>query len=161
MKRITAAIAALTLALSLGACSKPADNDHTPDMQAVADVVGASIDISEMSQIPDEYVSGLMGIAPTSYVMRNTLISAVGTNIDEYGIFQCETEDKADELEDILEDYLDYRESVWMDEYLPDEKPKLDDAEIWTEGCFVVYAILDDADRAAVEKAFTGCFTEG
>lgn len=161
MKKYVSLIAAILLVCMLCSCSKPADNDHTPDMQAVADAVGAAMDISEMSQIPDSYVSGLMDIAPDSYVMRNTLISSVGTNINEYGIFQCAGEDEAETLEEALEEYLDYRESVWMDEYLPDEKPKLDDADVWTEGCFVMYAILNDTDREAVHNAFTGCFREG
>ena len=45
-----------------------------------------------------------------------------------------------------------------MDEYLPEEKPKLANAEVWSEGNYVMYAILDDAEREAVYKAFTGCF---
>ena len=45
-----------------------------------------------------------------------------------------------------------------MDEYLPDEKPKLDNAEVWTQGNYVMYAILGDSDRAAVKQAFQSCF---
>lgn len=45
-----------------------------------------------------------------------------------------------------------------MDEYLPQEKPKLDSAEVWVEGNYVMYAILGDAEREAAHTAFTGCF---
>ena len=46
----------------------------------------------------------------------------------------------------------------WLNEYLPEEKPKLEHAEVWSEGNYVMYAILDDDNREAVYKAFTGCF---
>lgn len=99
-----------------------------------------------------------MGIALDGYASRNTLISAVGTNINEYGIFLAKDAEQAAALKDALNKYLEYRESVWMDEYLPDEKPKLDCAEVWTQGNYVMYAILGESDRAAVKQAFQSCF---
>ena len=89
---------------------------------------------------------------------RNTLISAVGTNINEYGIFLAKNADQAATIKAALDKYLEYRESVWMDEYLPDEKPKLDNAVVWRQGNYVMYAILGDSDRAAVKHAFESCF---
>lgn len=156
-RKIYSAAAILLLICMLCACSS-GHNAKAPDMQSVADKVGTTIDLSEMSQIPDGYVDGVMGIALDGYVSRNTLISAVGTNIDEYGIFLAKDAEQADTLQSALEKYLEYRESVWMDEYLPDEKPKLDNAEVWRQGNYVMYAILGDSDRAAVKAAFESCF---
>ena len=85
-------------------------------------------------------------------------MSAVGTNINEYGIFLAKDADQAKTIKDALNAYLEYRESVWMDEYLPDEKPKLDNAEVLQQGSYVMYTILSDADRDAVNAAFEGCF---
>lgn len=156
-RKIYSAAALLLLVFMLCACSS-GKSAKTPEMQAVADAVGASIDISDMSQIPDEYVENIMGIALDGYVSRNTLMSAVGTNINEYGIFLAKDADQAKTIKDALNAYLEYRESVWMDEYLPDEKPKLDNAEVWQQGNYVMYTILSDADRDAVNAAFEGCF---
>lgn len=156
-RKIYSAAALLLLVCMLCACSS-GKSAKTPEMQVVADAVGASIDISDMSQIPDEYVENIMGIAPDGYVSRNTLMSAVGTNINEYGIFLAKDADQAKTIKDALNAYLEYRESVWMDEYLPDEKPKLDNAEVLQQGSYVMYTILSDADRDAVNAAFEGCF---
>lgn len=156
-RKIYSAAALLLLVCMLCACSS-GKSAKAPEMQVVADAVGASIDISDMSQIPDEYVENIMGIAPDGYVSRNTLMSAVGTNINEYGIFLAKDADQAKTIKDALNAYLEYRESVWMDEYLPDEKPKLDNAEVLQQGSYVMYAILSDADRDAVNAAFEGCF---
>ena len=157
MKKLSSLIALLLLICMLGGCTA-AKSAKDPDMQTVADKVGAAMDISELSQIPDAYVEDIMGIALDGYASRNTLISAVGTNINEYGIFLAKDADQAAALKDALDKYLEYRESVWMDEYLPDEKPKLDNAEVWTQGNYVMYAILGESDRAAVRSAFQSCF---
>lgn len=156
MKRITGLIisAVLILCLCCG-CSKTVKE---PDMQTVVDAVGAVVDVSDMMQTPDSYVSGVMLIENTDYASRNTIISSVGTSIDEYGIFLAKDKDGAKSIAAALEDYLDYREELWMDEYLPDEKPKLDNAEVWQNGNFVMYAILGDAEREAAHSAFTACF---
>lgn len=156
-RKIYSTAALLLLVCTLCACSS-GKSAKTPEMQVVADAVGASIDISDMSQIPDEYVENIMGIALDGYVSRNTLMSAVGTNINEYGIFLAKDADQAKTIKDTLNAYLEYRESVWMDEYLPDEKPKLDNAEVLQQGSYVMYTILSDADRDAVNAAFEGCF---
>ncbi len=156
-RKIYSAAAVLLLVCMLCTCST-GHNAKTPDIQTVADKVGATMDLSEMSQIPNAYVDSVMGIAPDGYVSRNTLISAVGTNINEYGIFLAKDAGQAETLKAALEKYLEYRESVWMDEYLPDEKPKLDNAEVWQQGNYVMYAILGDDARQAAHAAFQSCF---
>ena len=156
-RKIYSAAAMLLLICMLCACSN-GKSAKTPDMQTVVDKVGATMDLSEMSQLPDEYVESVMGIAPDGYVSRNTLRSAVGTNINEYGIFLAKDAEQADTLKAALEKYLEYQKSVWMDEYLPDEKPKLDNDEVWQQGNYVMYTILSDDARQAAHTAFQSCF---
>ncbi len=158
MKRSLRSAAAILLLLCMLCACGSNETAKTPDIQTVADKLGAAMDISNMSLTPDAYVEDIMNIASDSYVSRNTLISGVGTSIDEYGIFLGKDAEQAASLKAALEAYLEYRESVWMDEYLPDEKPKLDNAEIWQQGNYVVYVILGDSDRAAVKAAFESCF---
>ncbi len=158
MKRTVCFLTALTMLVCLLCACGTDNNAKTPEMQDVADAVGAAMDISNLSQTPDAYVEDVMKIASDGYVIRNTLISGVGTNIDEYGIFLGKDAEQAASLKAALETYLEYRESVWMDEYLPEEKPKLDNAEVWQQGNYVMYVILGDSDRAAVKAAFQSCF---
>ncbi len=156
MKKISAVLLIVLSLCLLGACG--GDDVKDPGMEAVASAVFGSIDTEDMAQIPDTYVEGMMKIPLDGYVSRNAIISSTGTSIDEYGIFQGKDEAQTAELKAALEDYLEYRMELWMDEYLPEEKPKLANAEVWSEGNYVMYAILDDTEREAVYKAFTGCF---
>lgn len=150
---------ALALCLCAGIlCACGGDDVKDPGMEAVASAVFGSFDTDDLAQIPDAYVENMMQIPLNGYVSRNTVISAVDTNIDEYGIFQGKDEAQTAELKAALEEYLEYRRELWANDDLPEEKPKLDSAEVWVEGNYVMYAILDDADREAVFKAFTGCF---
>ena len=81
------------------------------------------------------------------------LINVYGTNIDEIGIFKSGTMSAAD-LKALADDYLAKRAAAWMEEYMPEEKPKLTAAEVRTVGNYVMYCILSDADKTAAFKAF-------
>ena len=88
MKKLSSAIALLLLICMLGGCSSP-KNAKDPDMQTVADKVGAAIDISELSQVPDAYVENVMGIAQaatplspqSAQISTNTAFSSPRTRI--------------------------------------------------------------------------------
>ena len=73
--------------------------------------------------------------------------------VDEYGVFRAKDADAAKELEKQAKDYLANRLETWMDEYMPEEKPKVENAECRVFGNYVVYAILSDANRSAAFKA--------
>ena len=76
-------------------------------------------------------------------------------NLDEFGIFHV-SDGHAKEMEALLRAYLtkslaDNR--AWYDSYIPNETPKLRDAEVRVFGNYVVYAILSKNDRAALFDA--------
>ena len=54
----------------------------------------------------------------------------------------------------LTEGYLQLRADSWMDEYMPEEKPKLTAAEVKTSGNYVMYCILSDTDKSAAFGAF-------
>ena len=143
----------LALTAMLCACGSPGTGD--PGMEKVSAAVTAVMDNDNMQTIPDTYMQNMMGIDPSMYEDAATGISKVGTNIDEYGVFK--TSD-TEALIDALKAYLEYREELWMVEYLPEEHPKLQNAKVWTEGSYVMYAILDADTMNAAESAFKGCF---
>lgn len=161
MKRIFTSVTAFVLmACMLCGCGISSDDGNDPDMQDVADAVftASQVSMDNMSQIPEDYVADIIQVDPSYYEIRNTIISTVGTNIDEYGIFKATDKKNADKIASALNSYIEYRQDAWMDNYMPDEKPKLDNAEVWQQGNYVMYVILGDDVRAAVKSAFESCF---
>ena len=77
-------------------------------------------------------------------------------NIDEFGIFHV-TSGNAVEMETLLrESYLaaSYEKNrEFYDSYIPNETPKLRDAEVKVYGNYVVYAIMSTADRNTLFNA--------
>jgi len=154
MKRTVTLILALILCLCLfTACGK--NTNANVDMDTVAGAVNAVCDNENMQDIPASYMENTMKIPADAYTDCVAKISKVGTNINEYGVFK--TED-TDALTALLEQYLAYREEIWMDEYLPEEHPKLENAQVRVIGDYVMYVILDDATLSSAETAFEGCF---
>lgn len=154
MKRKIALILALVMCMCLcAACDK--GNGTDPGMEAVSASVKAAADNDDMQDIPASYMENTMKISSDAYTDCYARISKVGTNINEFGVFKA-TDPAA--LKDALNSYLEYREEIWMDEYLPEEHPKLENAEVWAVGDYVMYAILDADTMSAAEIAFKGNF---
>ena len=113
---------------------------------------------SDLALMKESYVKGVMGMDVSGYAEYAVYVSAVGTNIDEFGIFKLGSVSAAD-AEKQIKDYLQMREDTWMKEYTPEEHPKLQNAEIKVCGSYIIYVILDDAERAASLKAFEAGLT--
>ena len=154
MKKYIALILAMLMALCLlSACGGHSDSD--PGFEAVSNAVKNAADSDIMTDIPESYMESMMKLTADNYSECLVRISSVGTNIDEYGVFK--TEDPS-AMEDALNDYLAYRMDIWMDEYLPEELPKLQNAQVWAVGNYVMYVIADSDTIDAAEIAFKGCF---
>ena len=159
MKKILCfALALMLLALPLTACSKKyADDVSVGDLSdAVFEVLSG--ELSDYSTADKGYLDDYMTIPDyvTEYTVR---FSTAGNNLDEFGIFHV-TDGSAEDLETELEDYLEesYEQNKdWYDSYMPEETPKLRDAQVKVFGNYVVYVILSEADCTAafeaVEKA--------
>lgn len=139
------------LLLSLFSCAKPSyRNDASPAELSAAAVAAIGT--------PDEYSVAAEGylddyFTAPSYVTAYSISFATdGNNLDELGIYQV-TEGNAEAMKAVLEKYLSDsldRNREWYDSYIPKETPKLRDAEVKVFGSYVVYAICDKNDRAAV-----------
>ena len=106
-----------------------------------------------METAPDNYVKGYFHRSPDEIGEYIILKNVMGTNIDEFGIFKAGTMDAA-ALKEMIDGYLKILQDSWMN-YQPEEKPKLDGAEIKVVGDYVMYVILSDADKDAAFKAFS------
>ncbi|MBE6628971.1 MAG: DUF4358 domain-containing protein [Ruminococcaceae bacterium] len=159
MKKILCfALALMLLALPLTACSKKYADDVSVKDLSNAVFEALSGELPDYSTAEKGYLDDYMTVPDyvTEYTIR---FSTAGNNLDEFGIFHV-TDGNAEDLETELEDYLEesYEQNKdWYDSYMPEETPKLRDAQVKVFGNYVVYVILSEADCEAafeaVEKA--------
>ena len=158
MKKILCLLLALlTLALPLTACSKQyaefADDVSVKDLmdEIKSNLTGT---LPEYSVADKGYLDDYFAIP--DYVTDHAIhFSTAGNDLDEIGVFHV-TEGNAEDLAEKLEVYLknSYEQNKdWYDSYMPEETPKLRDAEVKVFGNYVVYAILSDADCTAAFDA--------
>lgn len=155
MKRTVAILLALTLIFALAACG---EETVEQSMDTVVTAVEAAISTEGMVELDSDYISNMMKLEPEDYEECRVMLTNVGTSIDEYGIFKGTDSTQAAEIKSAVEDYLQLRLDSWMPEYLPDEFPKLQNAKVWSDGNFVMYAILSTEEADAAETAFEDCF---
>jgi roadblock/LC7 domain-containing protein len=161
MKRIVRAAAlllllTLTAALFTACGAKPA---REPGISALTDAIDASIgNDGSMIAVDKDYVKGAMKMDVTPYAGWCVKINAYGANVDEYGVFRGADKAQTAEIKKAVEEYLAMRVDSWMDAYMPEEKPKVTNAELRTEGNYVCYCILSDEEKSAAFKAFEDSF---
>ena len=158
MKKTGSILLILTLCLSLlAACGKK--EVKNPDMADVVSAVDQAIgNTGDMLVRDEDYVSGFMKIDVSKLSAYTVKTNSVGVSIDEYGVFQAADSGSVKTLKESVDAYLQMRVDTWMTEYMPEEQPKLLSAQVWTEGNYVMYAILGDTTREAASTAFSSCF---
>lgn len=105
---------------------------------------------SDMTAVPDDYIIGMMQIDVSAFEDHVVKIQASGINIDEYGIFKAPSEEAVSGIKDTVSNYLTMRLDTWMEEYMPEEKPKLQSATVKVMGRYVVYCILSEDAKTDV-----------
>ena len=87
------------------------------------------------------------------------LQNSAGANIDEYGIIKAASDETVADVEASVNNYIKSRLDMWMPEYMPEEKPKLENATVKVFGRFVVYSFLSEENTAilmnTVEESLT------
>lgn len=158
-RMVPSCVMALLMLFALCAC-RGAEIEDVP-VDTLADSVAQAIDKSEsLIKMGSEYILGYMGMDVSEYEGFAVEINAYGANIDEFGIFKGRDEEQAGEIKSAVEDYLQLRLASWMDEYMPEEKPKLTCAEIKTVGTYVMYCILSDEDKQTAFEVFEKSLTQ-
>jgi len=150
-------ILALSLLTACGGKTAEIRNDvAVSDIStAVASVLGGDTLVS----VPDTFYSGSMKMDISEFDGCDVKINSKGINIDEFGILKAKDSSQVSAVEKTVKDYLQMRIDTWMVEYMPEERPKLDNAEIKTVGNYVMYAILSDDGKKAAFDAFEKSLT--
>ena len=157
MKKHISLTLALALCLTLLAACGGGDAAD-PDFDTVTAAVEGVVSTDGMARADSGYIENMFKLTADGYEQCLVMITNVGTTIDEFGIFKGVDSEQAAALHTAVDEYLQLRLDAWMPEYLPDEFPKLQNAQVWAEGNYVFYAILSEEARTAAGAAFTGCF---
>ncbi len=153
--KIIALALCLVMALSLmAACGDKAAEVNVPAADVAASVNAAIGKADAMVAPAESWVKGYMKTEPSAFGDYAVMINAYGANVDEFGIFKAGENMGVSDVEKTVEAYLKLRLDSWMDEYMPEEKYKVEDAEFKTIGNYVMYCILSEADTEAAFAAF-------
>jgi hypothetical protein len=139
--------------LALAGCggSKSAYKDNV-SMEELAAVLDEATGDADLIAMQESYLKNAMQLAPEQFADYVVKINAKGVNIDEYGVFKAAAEKDVEAVKAAAEGYLQFRLDTWMREYMPEELPKLENAQVKVCGSYVLYAILsEDAAQAAFD----------
>lgn len=160
LKKAAALLLALAAVLSLAACGGKQESkvEYRDDLttEQIAESIIALRDDWEFVDIAPLYenYAKMAGISLEDVGEYTVRFNAAGTTADEFGILKAKDPEKAAAIAELGETYLKFRLEIWMDEYMPEEKPKLENAKVKVCGQYVIYAIFDDETRQQVFDAF-------
>lgn len=147
-------IAAVVIVLVLfAACGGGSYRDDVPVSDLCGKVAEAVIGSDSMTAMDESYLQGAMKMDLSVFSDYAVYINPYGSSIDEFGIFKASGKDSKAALKEV-EDYLQLRRDTWMNEYMPEEKPKLEAAVAKADGLYVMYAILSEESRIGAFSAF-------
>ena len=149
---LPALLGAVMLLVLLAACGAGGSKGKDVPVSDITSAVSQAIGKADALTESDGMFLGLTQKSADEIGEHAVLINVYGANVDEYGVFKAGTM-SVKELKELADDYLKKRLAAWMDEYMPEEKPKLTNAEVQTDGDYVMYCILSDADKDAAFKA--------
>ena len=146
MKRLLLILLAMLTVLSAIACTS---TTYRTDVAAAAladTAVSALNDGKDYTAADTDFLDSYFSL-PT-YVTDSVIrFSTDGNDLNEFGIYQV-TDGNADSMKALLSGYLTEFYELYNANYLPEETPKLRDAEVRVFGNYVAYAMLNETDRA-------------
>lgn len=111
---------------------------------------------AKLTAVDDDYITGMLELNlddVTEYVLK---IQTSGTEVDQYGIFKTTSEIKAEELAGSVKSYLEMLSDNWQNfNYLPEEMPKINAAEVKSAGLYVVFVIATEDEKTAIFEEFS------
>lgn len=168
LRSLLCLLLSLCLLLPLTACDKGKWRDDLTAAQLSDSITAALSATDGWRQVSDKYISpSAWGEDYADYLAKVTeyriMVSENSDmNINEVGVFFCNSEKDAKAVAEFAENYLATKKlqlTPQLESYNPAELPKLDYATVNVMGRYVVYTILSSADTtaagSAMEKALT------
>lgn len=155
IKTVSIILSSVMLVLLLAACGSSSNyRDDVLVSDIASSVDGVLADGADMKELSETYITGSMGMDVSTFSEYSVKIASKGITIDEYGIFKGADASSSKKIEATVKEYLQMRVDTWMPEYMPEEFPKLQNAEVKVIGNYVMYAILSDTERASAFETF-------
>ena len=162
MKKIFAAVLAMTMMLSLGACGKKAEEvKPAPDMTAFVEDFLTSLgegnypfmmDASEDTEVMDSFFAGLSEIERNQTVLQMAAMAQVGFELDFVEVAKAED---VETVKAIFQARIDYQ--VDGGAWYPAVVETWEKGEVLVNGNVVALIVAGEAQEAAVE-AFNALF---
>lgn len=155
VRNISAILSAVLLIALLAACGSSSNyRDDVPAADIATSVDAVLANGADMKEYSETYITGSMGMDVNEFSEYSVKAASKGATVDEYGIFKGADASSAKQIEASVKEYLKMRVDTFMSEYMPEELPKIENAEVKVCGSYVMYAILSDDERAAAFEAF-------
>ena len=154
--KIISLILALCFLLSLTSCNKGYADDKTS--KEVAEIIkGAITSDTGYREADSDYLDFNISGASELCTDHVIIFSEKDTNIDEFAVLHAKDDASAKTLKEMCESYLEKKNSAWNSDYLPEEAPKLRNAQVYVFGNYVVYLILSSSNcehaKTAIDAA--------
>lgn len=153
-KIISLLLCVIMLTAVLAGCGGSSYREDVPLAELVEVMDSAAGGSEAMTEASGTYFESMMKLTSQDYTEACVKMDSQGININEYGVFKTAGEAEAKALAEKLEEYLAYRIAIWAPEYMPEEFPKLEDAQVTVCGSYLMYSILDDSGRAQAAEGF-------
>ena len=145
LQKLTAGLLALVLALALTACG---GGKKDVDLDALAaDLTASGAFTMDMNQFKatEAAAAGTYGF-DAAQVAKCALYVNTGTG-EEIFLAHAADEKTADAIEQLCKDRVE-AQTVWMQNYIPEAVPRLENAVIAKNGAYVVLVVADDSAAA-------------
>ena len=155
MKKIVALVIIVALlATALCACGGKAETKNVPAADIAASVAEKIGKTDSLTAVEANWIRGWMKADAANFGDYTVMVNVYGANVDEYGILKAGENMSVADVENTVKAYLDLRLQSWMDEYMPEEKYKVEDASYEVIGDYVMYCILSAEDSEAAFATF-------
>lgn len=159
--KIAFILTAVLLLCLLCACGGSSKDVAMADVQ---NAVTSAVDIDSFDNISEKNERYIMMFGfsddntPDDYFIYCAKESA---NCDEFGVFKASDSSSVQEIKTAVEQYIANKPiSNNVAAYFPEELPKYENAKVWVEGEYIMYAILDNDSLKSVSDAFSGVFSD-
>ena len=157
-KLISISLILLSLVLCLSACNASYRDDQTSVQ--VADQMLAAITVAGgCTAVDSDYVSlEFPSAATVTDAVSDWCIysSTSSSTVDELGVFHVKDGQSTADVKKAVEEYVQSMQvklEVYLDMYDPAEKGKLENAQVFVFGNYVIFTMLSESDTAAVKTA--------
>ncbi len=147
LKRILSVFLLFSLC-ALASCRSKTEYLNSFSVDELAESAQRKLTDTQFVQADEDYLDDYLTL-PETFSEFCIYFSANGSVLDEFGIWRVPVE-QTDEVRSLLQKYLSEslaRNRTFYDSYIPEETPKLRDAQIKIFGNYVAYAILSPEEQ--------------